>query len=182
MAESRTAVMAALLGNAALAVMKSVAAVSTGSAAMVAETFHSVADTGNQVLLFLGLRLSERPPDRAHGFGHGRDVYFWAFVVSLMLFSLGGAFSIWEGVRKLLHGSPHEGSRWWSLRCWWARSFSSRARSSWPGAPSPRRGAARACAVSGVTTAIRRCPPSCSRTPPPSCLSASPPSGSGSAR
>lgn len=114
MAESRTAVMAALLGNAALAVMKGVAAVSTGSAAMVAETFHSVADTGNQVLLFLGLRLSERPPDRAHGFGHGRDVYFWAFVVSLMLFSLGGAFSIWEGVRKLLHGDPHEGSRWWS--------------------------------------------------------------------
>jgi cation diffusion facilitator family transporter len=114
MAESRTAVMAALLGNAALAVMKGVAAVSTGSAAMVAETFHSVADTGNQVLLFLGLRLSERPPDRAHGFGHGRDVYFWAFVVSLMLFSLGGAFSIWEGVRKLLHGGPHEGSRWWS--------------------------------------------------------------------
>jgi len=106
--------MAALLGNAALALMKGVAAVSTGSAAMVAETFHSVADTGNQVLLFLGLRLSERPPDRAHGFGHGRDVYFWAFVVSLMLFSLGGAFSIWEGVRKLLHGSPHEGSRWWS--------------------------------------------------------------------
>src|SRR5215469_9392863 len=114
MAESRTAAMAALLGNAALAVMKGVAAVSTGSAAMVAETFHSVADTGNQVLLFLGLRLSERPPDRAHGFGHGRDVYFWAFVVSLMLFSLGGAFSIWEGVRKLLHGDPHEGSRWWS--------------------------------------------------------------------
>ena len=76
MAESRSAVMAALLGNAALAVMKGVAAVSTGSAAMVAETFHSVADTGNQVLLFLGLRLSERPPDRAHGFGHGRDVYF----------------------------------------------------------------------------------------------------------
>jgi len=114
MAESRTAVMAALLGNAALAAMKGVAAVSTGSAAMVAETFHSVADTGNQILLFLGLRLSERPPDRAHGFGHGRDVYFWAFVVSLMLFSLGGAFSIWEGVRKLLHGNPHEGSRWWS--------------------------------------------------------------------
>ena len=114
MAESRTAVMAALLGNAALAAMKGVAAVSTSSAAMVAETFHSVADTGNQILLFLGLRLSERPPDRAHGFGHGRDVYFWAFVVSLMLFSLGGAFSIWEGVRKLLHGGPHEGSRWWS--------------------------------------------------------------------
>jgi cation diffusion facilitator family transporter len=115
MAESKTAVMAALLGNGALAVMKGVAAASTGSAAMLAETLHSIADTGNQALLFLGMRLSERPPDRRHGFGHGKDVYFWAFVVSVMLFSLGGAFSIWEGVRKLVHGSLHEGSVWWSF-------------------------------------------------------------------
>lgn len=106
--------MAALLGNGALAVLKGVAAVSSGSAAMLAETLHSVADTGNQGLLFLGMHLSERPPNRAHGFGHGKDVYFWAFVVALMLFSLGGAFSIWEGVRKLLHGGQHEGSAWWS--------------------------------------------------------------------
>lgn len=114
MVESRSAVMAALLGNGALAVMKAVAAASTGSAAMLAETFHSIADTGNQALLFLGMRLSERPPHRAHGFGHGRDVYFWAFVVSVMLFSLGGAFSIWEGVQKLRHGGEHAGSAWWS--------------------------------------------------------------------
>jgi cation diffusion facilitator family transporter len=114
MAESKTAVMAALCGNAALAVMKGVAAASTGSAAMLAETFHSVADTGNQALLFLGMRLSERPPDRIHGFGHGKDVYFWAFVVSVMLFSLGGAFSTWEGVHKLLGGGEHGGSGWWS--------------------------------------------------------------------
>lgn len=114
MAESKTAVMAALFGNAALAVMKGVAATSTGSAAMLAETFHSVADTGNQALLFLGMRLSERPPDRLHGFGHGKDVYFWAFVVSLMLFSLGGAFSIWEAVHKLQEGGEHGGSAWWS--------------------------------------------------------------------
>lgn len=114
MAESKTAVTAALLGNAALAVMKGVAAASTGSAAMLAETFHSIADTGNQVLLLVGMRLSERPPNRSHGFGHGKDVYFWAFVVSLLLFSLGGAFSIWEGVHKLLGGGEHEGSVWWS--------------------------------------------------------------------
>src|SRR6266498_1613022 len=114
MAESKTAVMAALFGNAALAVMKGVAAASTGSAAMLAETFHSVADTGNQALLFLGMRSSQRPPDRIHGFGHGKDVYFWAFVVSLMLFSLGGAFSIWEGVHKLLGGGEHRGPAWWS--------------------------------------------------------------------
>ncbi len=103
MAESKTAVIAALLGNGALAVLKGVAAASTGSAAMLAETLHSIADTGNQVLLFLGMRLSERPPDPRHPFGHGKDIYFWAFVVSAMLFSLGGAFSIWEGLHKFLH-------------------------------------------------------------------------------
>src|SRR5262249_45936226 len=181
MAESRSAVMAALLGNAALAVMKGVAAVSTGSAAMVAETFHSVADTGDQGLLFLGLRLSERPPDRAHGFGHGRDVYFWAFVVSLMLFSLGGAFSIWEGVRKLLHGDPHEGSRWWSYAVL-VGAFVSRVHSWSHGEPSPRPAGGRACAGFGATTEIPRYPPSSSRTPRRSSPSGSPLSASGSAR
>lgn len=94
MAESRTAVIAALVGNTGLAVLKGISAAATGSAAMLAETFHSVADTGNQILLLLGLRLARRPPDDAHRFGHGRNVYFWAFVVSVMLFTLGGAFAI----------------------------------------------------------------------------------------
>ena len=71
MEESRTAVTAALLGNAALALLKGTSAVFTGSAAMLAETFHSIADTGNQTLLFLGMRLARRPPDEAHPFGHG---------------------------------------------------------------------------------------------------------------
>jgi cation diffusion facilitator family transporter len=128
MAESKTAIMAALLGNGALAVLKGVAAASTGSAAMLAETLHSIADTGNQALLFLGMRLSERPPNRRHLFGYGKDVYFWAFVVSVMLFSLGGAFSIWEGVRKLLHAGEHDGPVVWAyavlgggktLRAYW---------------------------------------------------------------
>ncbi|MGH7367793.1 MAG: cation diffusion facilitator family transporter [Candidatus Rokuibacteriota bacterium] len=114
MAESKTAIMAALLGNGALAVLKGVAAASTGSAAMLAETLHSIADTGNQALLFLGMRVSKYPPDRRHLFGYGKAVYFWAFVVSVMLFSLGGAFSIWEGVRKLLHGGEHEGAVGWA--------------------------------------------------------------------
>ena len=105
MVESKRAVMAALVGNGALALLKGVAAAATGSAAMLAETFHSLADTGNQVLLFLGMRLSTRPPDRTHPFGYGKDIYFWSFVVAIMLFTLGGAFSIWEGVRKLLHAS-----------------------------------------------------------------------------
>ncbi|HEX7786157.1 MAG TPA: cation transporter, partial [Methylomirabilota bacterium] len=90
MEESRTAVTAALLGNAALALLKGTSAVFTGSAAMLAETFHSIADTGNQALLFLGMRLARRPPDQAHPFGHGKNIYFWAFVVSMMLFTLGG--------------------------------------------------------------------------------------------
>jgi len=103
MEESKTAVMAALLGNAALAALKGTSAAFTGSAGMLAETFHSIADTGNQTLLFLGMRLARRPPDEAHPFGHGTNVYFWSFVVSMMLFTLGGAFSIWEGVRHYLH-------------------------------------------------------------------------------
>jgi cation diffusion facilitator family transporter len=114
MAESKTAVTAALLGNAALAVLKGVAATATGSAAMLAETFHSIADAGNQGLLFLGMRLGARPADRRHPFGYGKDVYFWAFVVSVILFSLGGAFSIWEGVRKFLHGGEPSGSVAWA--------------------------------------------------------------------
>jgi cation diffusion facilitator family transporter len=114
MAESKTAVAAAFAGNAALAVLKGIGAAVTGSAAMLAETFHSIADTGNQALLFLGMRLAHRPRDRAHPFGHGKNVYFWAFVVSVMLFSLGGAFSIWEAVRKILHPSEHGTSVWWT--------------------------------------------------------------------
>ena len=105
--ESRVAVVAALLGNAALAILKGIATAVTGSTAMLAETFHSVADTGNQALLMLGMRLSRRPPDALHPFGHGRDVYFWAFVVAMMLFSVGGAFSLWEGIDKFRHPTPH---------------------------------------------------------------------------
>lgn len=105
--ESKTAVVAALLGNAALTVMKAVTAALSGSAAMLAETFHSAADTGNQVLLYVGMRLSERPPDERHPFGHGMNTYFWAFVVSVMLFAIGGAFAIWEAVRKYLHPGEH---------------------------------------------------------------------------
>jgi cation diffusion facilitator family transporter len=111
--ESRTAVVAALLGNLALTALKGVAAAFSGSAAMLAETFHSAADTGNQVLLFIGMRTSRKPADRAHPFGHGKNTYFWAFVVSMLLFSVGGAFSIWEGVRKFLHPAAREPS-WWA--------------------------------------------------------------------
>jgi cation diffusion facilitator family transporter len=113
--ESRVAVVAAFAGNAALMILKGVAAAATGSAAMLAETFHSAADTGNQALLFLGMRLARRPPDARHPFGHGRDVYFWAFVVAMMLFTIGGALSIWESVQRLLHPVEHEASTTWAF-------------------------------------------------------------------
>jgi len=105
--ESKVAVVAAFLGNAALAILKGIATAMTGSSAMMAETCHSLADTGNQLLLMLGMRLSRRPPDQLHPFGHGRNVYFWAFVVAMMLFSIAGAFSLWEAVDKLRHPAEH---------------------------------------------------------------------------
>jgi len=103
MEESRTAVVAALLGNASLALLKGIAAAVTGSAAMLAETFHSIADTGNQVLLLVGMRWARQPANATHPFGHGKNVYFWSFVVAMLLFTIGGAFSIWEAVRHWLH-------------------------------------------------------------------------------
>ena len=112
MAESRTAVVAALVGNGALAVLKGTSAAFTGSAAMLAETFHSIADTANEALLLLGLRLARRPPDDDHPFGHGKAIYFWAFVVSIMLFTLGGGWSIWEALRHYLHPVSKQATLW----------------------------------------------------------------------
>jgi cation diffusion facilitator family transporter len=112
MNESKVAVLAALLGNAALALLKGVTAALTGSAAMLAETLHSVADTGNEILLFLGMRVARHPPDETHPFGYGKNVFFWAFVVSVMLFTLGGALSLWEAVRKMVHGGQQLAPGW----------------------------------------------------------------------
>lgn len=100
------AVIAALLANAGIAVAKFVGFVITGSASMLAESIHSVADSGNQGLLLLGGRRARKEADTAHPFGYGRERYFWAFVVALVLFSLGGAFAIFEGISKIRH--PHE--------------------------------------------------------------------------
>jgi cation diffusion facilitator family transporter len=100
------AIIAALLANAGIAVAKFVAYVVTGSASMLAESIHSVADTGNQGLLLLGGKQSRRVADANHQFGYGRERYFWSFVVALVLFSLGGLYSIYEGISKILH--PHE--------------------------------------------------------------------------
>jgi cation diffusion facilitator family transporter len=96
----------ALLANLGIAITKTVAAVITGSGAMLAESIHSFADCGNQGLLFIGLNASKRKPDADHPLGYGKAIFFWSFIVALMLFSLGGLFSIYEGVHKL--GSNEE--------------------------------------------------------------------------
>lgn len=100
------AVVAALISNAAIAVAKFVGFLITNSASMLAESVHSVADTGNQALLLLGGRRAKKQATPDHPFGYGRERYFWAFIVSLVLFSLGSMFAIFEAVEKILH--PHE--------------------------------------------------------------------------
>jgi cation diffusion facilitator family transporter len=97
-----------LLVNVVIAVVKSVAAVFTGSGAMLAEALHSFSDCGNQVLLLIGVRQARKPPDPRHPFGYGRAVYFWSFMVALMLFLGGGVFSIYEGLHKLREPEPVE--------------------------------------------------------------------------
>ncbi len=91
----------ALIANLGIAITKTVAAVITGSGAMLAESIHSFADCGNQGLLFLGLRTARKAPDAEHPLGHGKEIYFWSFVVALILFSMGGMFSIYEGIHKI---------------------------------------------------------------------------------
>jgi cation diffusion facilitator family transporter len=100
------AILYAFLANGGIAVAKSVVAWITGSGSMLAEAIHSYADTGNQVLLFIGLKQSRRAPDAEHPLGYGKLSYFWSFMVALMLFTLGGLFSIYEGVHKLQHPEP----------------------------------------------------------------------------
>jgi len=103
---SRRAIVAALLANLGIAFAKVVAAIMTGSASMLAESIHSFADTGNQGLLFLGGKRARRAPDTAHPFGYGAERFFWAFVVALVLFTLGAMFSLFEGFEKLR--TPHD--------------------------------------------------------------------------
>ena len=105
-ANSLKAIFLALGANAAIFVSKLVAAVLTGSGAMLAEAIHSLADCGNQGLLLLGMRQARRPPSDEYPLGWGRALYFWSFLVALLLFSVGGLFSIYEGVHKLNHPEP----------------------------------------------------------------------------
>ena len=101
-----------LVANLAIAAAKGVAAVFTGSGAMLAETIHSGADCANQVLLLLGVKRATKPPDALHPLGYGRALYFWSFLVALLLFSGGGVFSIYEGLHKLSAAEPVEHVGW----------------------------------------------------------------------
>jgi cation diffusion facilitator family transporter len=104
---SKQTVIAALIGNGLITVSKITAAVISGSTAMVAESLHSFADTSNQALLLYGLEQGKRPNDERRPLGYGREVYFWTFVVSVVIFFLGGVFAIYEGVKKAFFETEH---------------------------------------------------------------------------
>jgi len=109
--DSTRAILFALGANFAIAVSKGVAAFFTGSSAMLAETVHSLADCGNQLLLLLGMKQAKRPASPDYPLGYGKAIYFWSFLVALMLFSVGGMFSVYEGFHKLHDPEPLK--QWW---------------------------------------------------------------------
>ncbi len=106
------AVLGALFANAVIAIMKLVAALVTGSSGMMAEAFHSIADTTNQVFLLLGLRFYKRPASEKHPFGHGKERFFWSFIAAIFIFGVGATYATYEGVVKLRHPHPPERLNW----------------------------------------------------------------------
>ena len=141
---TRRAIVAAFIANLGIALSKFVAFAITGSASMLAESIHSAADTGNQGLLFLGRKRARKAPTAEHPFGYGSERYFWAFIVALVLFTLGAMFALYEGVEKLLHPKELESPIWafsvlglaivlegWSLRTARREATPSRGRRSW---------------------------------------------------
>jgi len=112
MAESRTVIYAALAGNLAIAVTKFIVAGITGSSAMLSEGIHSVVDTGNGVLLLVGLKRSRRNPDPDHPFGYGKELYFWSLIVAVLIFGVGGGISAYEGILNTLHPAPLHDPTW----------------------------------------------------------------------
>ena len=104
--DSIRSILYALFANASIAVAKFAAAFWTGSGAMLAEAIHSVADSCNQLLLLFGMKQSVKPPDQEYPLGYGKSIYFWSFLVAVILFSLGGMFSVYEGVHKFTNPEP----------------------------------------------------------------------------
>jgi cation diffusion facilitator family transporter len=109
---SATAITVAIVGNIAIAAAKFVGAAFTGSSAMISEGIHSVVDTGNGVLMAVGNHRSRRGPDPRHPFGHGKELYFWTVVVSVLVFAVGGGMSVYEGILRLLRPRPMENAAW----------------------------------------------------------------------
>ncbi len=112
MADSKLAVFAAIAANAALAVMKFVGAAATGSSAMLSEGIHSLVDTGDGLLLLVGMHLAQRPPDERHPFGYGKELYFWSLIVAVLIFGVGGGVSIYEGILRFVDPRPIEDAGW----------------------------------------------------------------------
>jgi cation diffusion facilitator family transporter len=103
---SKKVIYAALVGNSLISITKFGAAAMTGSSAMLSEGVHSLVDTGNQVLLLVGLARGKRAPDPQHPFGYGKEVYFWSFVVAILIFGVGAGVSIFEGIKHIQHAEP----------------------------------------------------------------------------
>jgi cation diffusion facilitator family transporter len=107
-ASSTKVIVAALIGNSLIAATKFAAAAYTGSSAMLSEGVHSLVDTGNQVLLLFGLKQSRKPPDEDFPFGHGKEIYFWSFVVAILIFAVGAGISLYEGFARVIAPHPVE--------------------------------------------------------------------------
>lgn len=103
---SKKVIYAALVGNTLIAISKFVGSIITGSSAMLSEGIHSVVDTGNQLLLLLGMKRAEKPADENYPFGHGKEIYFWSFVVAIMIFAVGSGISIYEGIHGIMDPHP----------------------------------------------------------------------------